>query len=42
MNHALHLRAELIVRSLMKKFGVDREKALLLYQQQRRELIDRL
>jgi len=42
MNHALNLRAELMIRALMNKFKVDREKALELYLMQRRELIDSL
>jgi hypothetical protein len=42
MNHALNLRAELMIRALMNKFRVDREKALELYLMQRRELIDSL
>ncbi len=42
MNHALNLRAEMIIRALMNKFRVDREKALELYLAQRKELIDSL
>ena len=42
MSRALELEAELVIRALMTKFGIDRGKALELYQQQRRELIDRL
>ena len=42
MNHALNIRAELIIRALMNKFRVDREKALELYLAQRKELIDSL
>ena len=42
MNHALDLRAELIIRTLMTKFRINREQALELYLKQRQELIDSL
>jgi hypothetical protein len=42
MNHALDLRAEMIIRHLMIRFRINREQALELYLKQRQELIDSL
>ena len=42
MNHALDLRAEMIIRVLMTRHRINREEALKLYLKQRQELIDSL
>ena len=42
MKHVPGLDAEVAIRLLMRKHNIDREKALLIYLQQRRDQADSL